>query len=183
MSQIVAGRFDRVIDANAVIEALKQDGFSDPEVELFYVTPPGQHAHTPIGGDSHSDAGARFGGWGAVLGAVIGSGVGLAVGTALSLEHGFVAVLLLMGLGAYVGSFIGAMARMRTGERGEHSEQHPVEMPAGTMVAVNVDRPQSRERAVAALSRYGARDVGSAEGNWSNGSWRDFDPRSPLGAL
>ena len=50
MSTIVAGRFERVIDANAALEALKGDGFTDAEVELFYVAPPGQHARHPLGG-------------------------------------------------------------------------------------------------------------------------------------
>ena len=183
MSTIVAGRFDQVVHANAALEELKRGGFSDAEVELFYVAPPGQHGRYPLGGDAHSDAGARFGHWGALLGALIGAGIGLAVGTMLSLEHGFVAVLLLLCLGAYVGSLIGAMNRMR-GERAEDTDaEHPAEAPAGTMVAVNVDRPQTRERAVDALRRHGAREVGAARGEWSNGSWQDFDPRTPLGAI
>jgi len=182
-SNIVAARFDQVNDANAALDELKQGGFTDAEVELFYVAPPGQHGRHPLGGDAHSDAGARFGGLGALLGAVIGAGVGLAIGTMLSLQHGFIGVLLLAGLGAYVGSLIGAMHRMR----GEHAEDidadHPAETPAGTMVAVNVDRPQTLERAVEALRRHGAREIGSASGTWTEGSWRDFDPRTPLGLI
>jgi predicted lipid-binding transport protein (Tim44 family) len=183
MSKIVAGRFDRVVDANAAIETLKQGGFSDAEVELFYVTPPGQHARHPLGGDSHSDSGARFGGWGALLGAGIGALAGLALGTFLSLQHGFISVLLLIGLGAYVGSLIGAMARMRAGRARDATIEHPAEPAGGTMVAVNVDRPQTRERAVDTLRQHGARDLGAAQGEWANGSWKDFDPRSPLGTI
>jgi predicted lipid-binding transport protein (Tim44 family) len=183
MSSIVAGRFDRVVDANAAIEKLKQDGFTDAEVELFYVTPPGQHARLPLGGDSHSDSGARFGGWGALVGALIGALVGLGIGTLLSMKHGYIAVLLLMGLGAYVGSLIGAMSRMRAAAKADGSIEHPAEPAGGTMVAVNVDRPEARERAVDALRRHGARDLGAAQGQWANGSWKDFDPRSPLGTI
>ena len=183
MSRIVAGRFEQVVDANAALDELKRDGFADAEVELFYVAPPGQHGRHPLGGDAHSDAGARFGGWGAALGAVIGGGAGLAVGTMLSMQYGIVAVLLLVGLGAYVGSLIGAMQRMRAGRRENADAEHPAETPAGTMVAVNVDRPQTLDRAVGALRRHGAREVGAAQGEWVNGSWKNYDPRTPLGAI
>jgi len=183
MSRIVAARFDQVIDANAALDELRRDGFTDAEVELFYVAPPGQHSRHPLGGDAHSDAGARFGGWGALFGAVIGGGAGLAIGTMLSMQHGFIGVLLLMGLGAYVGSLIGAMQRMRSARAGDADAEHPNETPAGTMVAVNVDRPQTLDLAVEALRRHGAREVGSAQGTWSDGSWRDYDPRTPLGAI
>jgi len=183
MSRIVAGRFDRVIDATAALDALKSEGFADGEVELFYVAPPGQHGQHALGGDSHSDGGARFGGWGALAGALLGAGIGLALGTFLSLNHGFVAVLLLTGLGAYVGSFIGAMARMRDRGDGDTDAEHPAEPPAGTMVAVNIDRAGTPERAVAALRSNGAHDIGAAQGRWADGSWRDFDPRAPLGAV
>ena len=57
MSRIVAGRFDRSIDADAALDMLKRDGFSRAEVDAFYVSPPGQNARTPIGGDVQSDAG------------------------------------------------------------------------------------------------------------------------------
>ena len=50
MSRIVAGRFDRSLDADAALEQLKRDGFARSEVDAFYVGPPGQHARTPIGG-------------------------------------------------------------------------------------------------------------------------------------
>jgi len=73
MSHIVAARFDRSIDADAAIEALKNEGFAGSEIESFYVAPPGQHGAHPLGGDSHSDAGARFGGRGALAGALIGA--------------------------------------------------------------------------------------------------------------
>jgi hypothetical protein len=51
------------------------------------------------------------------------------------------------------------------------------------MIAVNVDRPETDRRAIEILRRHGARDVRRAEGRWSDGSWRDFDPRAPLAAV
>jgi hypothetical protein len=38
-------------------------------------------------------------------------------------------------------------------------------------------------RAIDVLRRHHARDIGRAQGEWRNGSWKDFDPRSPLGAV
>jgi hypothetical protein len=182
MSHIVAARFDRSIDADAAIADLGNEGFKNSEIESFYVPPPGQHGSYALGGDSHSDAGARFGGVGALIGAVVGAGVGLALGTLASLEHGFVAIVLAMGLGAYIGSFIGAMVRLRHGRRAEATPEHPVEIRGGRMIAVNVDRPQMEDCAIAVLRRHAARELGRAEGEWHNGSWRDFDPRQPLSA-
>jgi len=51
------------------------------------------------------------------------------------------------------------------------------------MIAVNVDRAGTEKRAIEILKRHGARDVRRAEGEWANGSWRDFDPRAPLAAV
>jgi hypothetical protein len=182
MSHIVAARFDRSIDADAAVADLESEGFGTSEIESFYVSPPGQHGSYPLGGDSHSDAGARFGGLGALIGAVVGAGAGLALGTLASLEHGFVAIVLAIGLGAYIGSFIGAMVKLRHGRRRDATAEHPVEPRAGRMIAVNVDQPQMEARALAVLKRHAARELGRAEGEWRNGSWRDFDPRRPLGA-
>ena len=182
MSHIVAARFDRSIDADAALADLENEGFNDSEIESFYVSPPGQHGSYALGGDSHSDAGARFGGVGALIGAVVGAGAGLALGTLASLEHGFVAIVLAMGLGAYIGSFVGAMTRLRHGRRRDATPDHPVETRGGRMIAVNVDRPQMEGRAIAVLRRHAARELGRAEGEWLDGSWRDFDPRQPLSA-
>jgi len=33
------------------------------------------------------------------------------------------------------------------------------------------------------LRRHGAQELGRARGQWRDGAWRDFDPRSPLAAL
>jgi hypothetical protein len=87
------------------------------------------------------------------------------------------------GLGAYIGSFAGSMTRVRGGQRSSASVEHPVEPRGGRMIAVNVDRRGTEKRAIDLLKRHTARDVRRAEGEWSNGSWRDFDPRAPLAAV
>jgi hypothetical protein len=56
-------------------------------------------------------------------------------------------------------------------------------MPAGRMIAICVDRAGSEDRAIALLRRHGASDLGRAPGQWRDGAWRDFDPRSPLATV
>jgi hypothetical protein len=160
MSRIVAGRFDRSIDADATLADLQRAGFRSGEYESFYVAPPGQHGSHPVGGDARSDAGSKKAGRGAVL-------VGLLIGAAL---------------GAYIGSFAGTIFKLGGARRRESTPEHPVETAGGQMIAVNVDRKEMEPRAVEILRRHGARDLGRTQGEWRNGSWRDFDPRSPLGA-
>ena len=103
MSRIICGMFDRTIDADAALEELKRAGFQRAEIDAFYVSPPGQHAMTPVGGDATSSEGSRTAGieW----------------------------------------------------------------------------------RAIEILRGHSARDVRRAEGEWSDGAWRDFDPRAPLAAV
>jgi hypothetical protein len=178
MSRIVAGRFDRSIDADATLAELQRAGFRSGEYESFYVPPPGQHGTLPLGGDAHSDAGSRKAGWGAVVGAIVGA----IMGVVATDNFGVVGLLIGAGLGAYVGSFAGAIFKLRDAGPSESTPEHPVEIPGGRMIAVNVDRKEMEPRAVDILRRHGARDLGITQGEWRNGSWRDFDPRSPLGA-
>jgi hypothetical protein len=185
MSTIICGMFDRSVDADAALDEFKREGFQRSEVDAFYVSPPGQHAMTPVGGDASSSEGSRTAGFGAGLGAALGAVVGGAVGWVISSagDFGLVVIPLGAGLGAYVGSFAGSMARVRTGRRASASVEHPVEPRGGRMVAVNVDRAGIEKRAIEILRRHSARDVRRAEGEWADGAWRDFDPRAPLAAV
>ena len=183
MSKIVAGRFDSTLDADAALAALAREGFTNGDVDSFYVGPPGQHAMTPVGGDApHASAGSRQAGVAAAIGAVIGALVGLAAGWVLQLEQNGITWILSAGLGAYIGSFAGAMSRVRGGRKSEATVEHPLEPRGGRMVAVNVERG-NEGRAVAILRQHRARDVGRTEGEWRDGSWRDFDPRAPLATI
>jgi hypothetical protein len=184
MTRIICGIFDRSVDAEAALDTFKHEGFQRSEVDAFYVSPPGQHAMTPVGGDApHSSEGSRAAGFGAGVGAALGALAGAILGWLLSDELGLVVVPLGAGLGAYVGSFAGAMARVRGGRRGSASVEHPVEPQGGRMIAINVERPGTETRAIELLKAHGARDIRRAEGLWANGSWRDFDPRAPLAAV
>jgi hypothetical protein len=179
MSRIIAGRFDATVDADAALERLRREGFGGDEVDSFYVSPPGQHDMTPVGGDVHSSAGSRFAWVGAILGAVAGGALGLLIAWLVADNYRGAALLFGAALGAYVGSFLGAMNKVRGGRKAEASVRHPVEPKAGRMIAVKADRPGADQRAVKVLRELGARDVGRAEGDWRNG-WKDFDPRAPL---
>ena len=183
MSRIVAGRFDRSIDADAALVALRREGFAEAEYDSFAVNPPGQHGLNPIGGDVHADAGTHGAGTTAVIGAALGLVVGLVIGSIASLHLGATALWLIGGLGAFVGAFAGVMKKLHNPRRSEHTTEHPVEMPAGRMIAVCVDRAGTEDSAVSVLRRNGARDVGRAQGQWRDGAWRDFDPRSPLATI
>jgi len=178
MSTIVAGRFDRSVDADAALEALKRNGFMRDEVDSFYVGPPGQNARTPIGGDTYSDAGSAAAGRHGAIGAVIGVAVGLIFGSLVGMH----AVLLACGLGALVGAFAGVMAALHGASPREATPEHPVERRGGRMIAVRVDRQGTERLAVEALRSNHARDVGRTEGQWRNG-WSDFDPRTPIATV
>ena len=183
MSRIVAGRFDEMARADAVLKALPDAGFQRSEFELFFVTPPGQHATYPGGGDVHSDEGARHAGSGAMRGALVGGAIGLAAGIAgfLILDQ-LIVILAGVGLGAYVGSLIGALSRTHDGQPHRATVEHPVERPSGHMVAIRADGPGSEQRAADILQRHGAKDIERTDGEWRDGDWKDFDPRVPAPA-
>ena len=179
MSRIVAGRFDRSLDADAALERLKRDGFARNEVDAFYVGPPGQNARTPIGGDTPADAGSRGAGRSGVVGAVAGLVVGLIIGSLIGMH----AVLLACGLGALAGAFAGVMVGLHGARPSQATREHPVEPRGGRMIAVCVDRAGTERLAIDALRAHNARDVGATQGEWRDGSWRDFDPRVPLATV
>lgn len=178
MSHIVAGRFDRSVDAEAALDALKRNGFRRDEVDAFYVGPPGQNARLPIGGDTYSDAGSAGAGRYGAIGAAIGAAAGLIIGSLIGMH----AVLLACGLGALVGAFAGVMTSLHGGSRREATAEHPLEARGGRMIAVRVDRHGTERLAIEALRSNNARDVGRTEGQWRDG-WSDFDPRTPLATV
>ena len=183
MARIIAGRFDATSAADAALEDLKREGFARSEVDHFYVSPPGAHDLTRVGGDVHSSAGSRFAGRGALIGALIGLIVGAIAGAVVSTSHGMPAGVLAALLGALIGAFAGTMSSVRGGRRSEATREHPVEPLGGRMIAVLVERTGTEQRAIEILRRHGARNVSRAYGEWRDGSWQDFDPRAPLAAV
>jgi hypothetical protein len=183
MSNIIAGRFERIVDVDGALEALRRAGFAPAEIDSFAVNPPGQHGLTPVGGDVHEDAGTRGAGSAAAIGAVLGLVIGAVIGAIASLHIGAPALFILAGLGAFIGAFVGVMSRVHDPRPGEHSTEHPIEMPAGHVIAVCVDREGTEPRAVSILRKQGATQVGRTQGQWRDGGWSDFDPRSPLATV
>jgi hypothetical protein len=108
--------------------------------------------------------------------------IGFLVGMLGSTQFGTPAIFLGALLGALVGAFAGTMGSLRPGRKAAASVEHPVQGRGGRMIAVNVDRAGTDHVALDLLKRHGARDVGRTQGRWLDGSWQDFDPRTPLAA-
>jgi hypothetical protein len=154
MAKLIVGRFDNVDDLKHVLEALRNAGFEKREYGSFYVTPPGQHALHPLGGDAHSDEGAKDAGKGAVAGAAVGGAAGLAVGAVAAAAipiAGIAAAVAATGIGAYIGSLAGTLSKTDDGDQTEATPEQPVERPGGPRVAVCVERPGARARAIEIL--------------------------------
>jgi len=177
MTQIIAGRFQTSEHAEQAVDALSGLAIARNRISVFYVTPPGQHDATPVGGDEevspgleHAEAGA--GEAGAVVGvgagiaaAVIGATAGLATPLVVAAGIGAAAA------GAYSGSLAGAMSAAH--DAGPHLIRH-----AGMMVAVDAQGVDTNA-IVSTLRAVGAVDIEHAEGTWADGTWEDFDPTRP----
>lgn len=181
MSHIVAARFDTFDEAQAAARALRSSLIVPDEVDVMYVTPPGQHAQFPVGGDELADKGARKSTMGAVAGAVVGGGAGAVVGASVVAPvAGPVAGAAAAGVGAYIGALAGSLATAR-----EHAPEPTGTQPqkkalrsAGVLVAVCVDHV-SEAQVIDQLRSHGGKDVEIAEGFWHDGHWASFDPVSP----
>jgi hypothetical protein len=68
MAKLIVGRFDDVEEVKRAIATLAAAGFAREDYGTFYSSPPGQHQLYPIGGDAHSDEGAKDAGSGAATG-------------------------------------------------------------------------------------------------------------------
>jgi hypothetical protein len=203
MSYIIAARFEIWDKAGEAAEKLMQEGFSEDAIHTFYVNPAGAHAKFPTGGDQMADpdaTGGSVGAWGggALLG-VVGAVAGAIVG---SLVQGNIYVLIVAtGVGAYLGSLIGAMGLIGRGRKknafgismmgarpnGQASQtaddsdpdyEHPAIRHAGVTLAVVAD-PSQRDLVTRILRETGGVDVERAAGRWENGKWADFDPVKP----
>jgi hypothetical protein len=181
MSRIVAARFDTFDEAEAATRELKSAMLVASEVDVIYVTPPGQHAQFPVGGDEMADKDARKSTTGALAGALIGGGAGAAVGAAVvSPVAGPLAGAAAAGVGAYIGALTGSLATAN-----EHAPEPTGAQPqqkalrrAGVLVAVCVDHV-SQADVIDLLRAHGGKDVEIADGAWHDGHWVNFDPVSP----
>ncbi|WP_420991890.1 hypothetical protein ACKI2N_026995 [Cupriavidus sp. 30B13] len=180
MSLIIAGRYDTYPVAEQAAARLFARGFAEDDVTLFFVNPPGQHARYPIGGDRGADPGARRSGLGAGRGIVIGAVAGAIAGVGILAAFGAAPLLLMLatGVGAYLGSLVGALALARQDAGRKPDTGEKAVRDAGVLLAVHV-QPDTGAQAADILRATGARDVERARGRWNNGRWADFDPLAP----
>jgi hypothetical protein len=113
--------------------------------------------------------------------ALIGAVVGGLIGGALQLSP--LVVLIVAGVGAYIGSLLGALwvtGRRKPGvarNRGAPAE-HPEARHAGVLLALHTD-PGREAQACEILRGAGGMDVERAQGRWEGGHWVDFNPLQP----
>jgi len=177
MTTIVAGRFDEAASAEGAIAALLEKGFHRTDAGQFFVNPAGQHAELPTGGDQFADAESSKAHVGAGVGAAAGGAVGIVAAAAIP-GLGAALALGLVALGAYTGSFAGAMAKLGDDSAADDMGASPGRKSGG-MVAVRVLNAEAERIAIDTLRTHGAQDVERAEGEWRDGNWQDFDPVQP----
>ena len=180
MTTIIAGRFQTSTQADEAVAGLVAHSIARDRISVFYVTPPGQHDATPVGGDEHQSPGMEDTHKGAGSGAAIGASVGIAgalIGATAGLAAPMVAVAGLgaAAAGAFSGSLAGALNA--TMDPGQAQIRH-----AGMMVVVDAGESDNADacRDIAQVLRNaGGVDLESAEGVWADGTWEDFDATTP----
>lgn len=178
MSIIIAGRFQLQEDVDRARSALVDAGFDVGRISGFYLTQPGQHDVTPIGGDHLESPGAKEAPEGVVKGVATGGAVGVAVGAATSPITGPLGPIVGGLVGGHVGSLFSFSKMKDRGEPEEGGENAVPPRTAGMLVAVAFDDPDRQAQAVDLLRRLGAHHIERAEGNIVGGDWADFDPSS-----
>jgi hypothetical protein len=185
MALIVAARFTTFEQAQAAARSLFSNGFAETDVHIFYVNTAGAHAKYPVGGDRKADPDSRGAQYGAIMGGallgLLGAVAGGLIGSALHLPT--LGLLAVAAVGAYVGSFMGALwatGRKQPGSGGRNLEQpdHPEARAAGVLLALHTD-VEHESQAVRLLRAAGGEDVERANGSWQGGHWVDFDPLKP----
>jgi len=179
MSTIIAGRFQLQEDVESARRALAEAGFDADRISGFYLSQPGQHDATPIGGDHLQSPGAKETPEGVVKGVATGGAVGAAVGAATSPVTGPLGPIVGGLVGGHVGSLFSFSKMKDRGEAEEGSSENRVPpREAGMLVAVAFEDDGQIERAVDVLRQLGAHHIEQAEGNIVEGDWADFDPAS-----
>jgi hypothetical protein len=172
MAKIVAATFDTSVKADAAVLALLADGIPRDRVTAFANNAPGQHAQYPVGGDEDADPGARGAEKRAMAGAAVGLGIGATVG---AIAAGPIGAAGGGGLGALTGAIAGTMSGLGNDE--EVGTPPPLERrPAGTIVAVQLDESVNDQRVIERFRDREAMVIETAEGEWRDGGWADFDP-------
>lgn len=179
MSTILAGHFQLQNEIQHARAELVNAGFPEDQISAFYLSQPGQHDRTPLGGDYIVSPGAKESPIGVVEGEVTGGAVGAAIGAATMPVTGPIGPVVGGLVGAHVGSLYSFHKMKEHGEHeeggGDANEREP--RPAGMLIAVAVDSGDE-SRALDILRRLGAHHIEKAEGTIRDGDWTDFDPLS-----
>jgi hypothetical protein len=166
--RIIAGRFETKAEADRTAGMLS-DFVSTDDICIFHNNAPGQHDAYPVGGDEDEDPGARKADKSA---ATTAATAGVTAG-AIGALGGPVTALAAGGIGAYVGSLMGAAEKLGDDE---HPNDGPDRRPAGVMLSVRIANPASEQRVISTLRAQGAADIEQAQGEWRDGDWVDFNP-------
>jgi len=178
MSTIIAGRFQLQEEVDQARDALVAAGFEADRISGFYLTQPGQHDMTPIGGDHLQSPGAKEAPEGVVKGVATGGAVGAAVGVATSPLTGPLGPVVGGLVGGHIGSLFSFSKMKDRGEPEEGGENAVAPRSAGMLVAVAFDDAGRERDAIDLLRRLGAHHIERAAGNIVDGDWADFDPAS-----
>ena len=176
MATIIAGRFDEQTAADAAVDALRVAGFPAAHISSFYVSPAGQHAQYPIGGDHDKSPGAEETPKGTTAGTTTGGLVGAAIGAVTTPLTGPIGAITGGLVGAHVGNLVGALGKMKDDDS---PEEEPPIRHAGMLVAVTAPNPECEERAIRILAERGAQALEAGAGHIVHGNWEDFDPAVP----
>ena len=177
MSMIIAGRFQLQDEVDRARSALVEAGFEADRISGFYLSQPGQHDVTPIGGDNLQSPGAKDTPEGVVQGMATGGAVGVAVGAATSPITGPIGPIVGGLVGGHIGSLFSFSKMKDRGEPEEGGENMVEPRVPGMMIAVAL--PDGDEaRAIDVLRNLGAQRIERAQGTITAGDWKDFDPLS-----
>jgi hypothetical protein len=166
MANIIAGRFQTEVEARSAAESLS-NMISEDDYCIFFNNQPGAH-------DSDRDAGSsgdEDAGKGAATGAASG---GVVAGTIGTLVGGPAVGAIAAAVGGYTGSLAGTAGGLP--KEGEGTKKAPHPRSAGMMLAIHVANTDHTQRIIEHLRSHGAADIETAEGEWTNGNWTDFDP-------
>lgn len=180
MQTILAGRIDTHEHAQQLMAKLRERGVALSDMQAYYLTPPGQHAQFPIGGDQYADPDAQDAPKKQAAGAAVGAAAGLVAGGVAAVAVPPLAPVIIAGVtgvGALAGSVAGALSGTKSAEQSKH-DRSAESREGGLMVAVRVT-PTTESAVLETLEAAGARDIERATGEWRDGHWVDLNPVEP----
>lgn len=165
MDQIIAGRFHTKDEADRAAAHLSRF-MNQADITIFHNNPPGQHDVHPVGGDEDADPGARNAERPATIAAA-----GLTAGAIGVVVGGPLIGLAAAGVAAYTGSLLSTMNALS--DNPALARRH-----GGIILAVRLAGQNTEERVIRDMEQQGAVDIEKAQGEWSDGTWVDFNPVS-----